>query len=465
MGRLRIYPVLFGTLIVFGILFWEQMSPYFWNGTTVSWVETAEPMKAVMFPLRTAVSTVQQAEREKAELSKENQDQGVGLYQWKSFLQNSIETQAGQMLIVGLVDQNPSQELKEFLEAVRPGGFVLFRRNYKTVRQLQTLIQFLHQTSLTYSETVPLIAIDEEGGTVTRLPWKNKLPSAHLLAQVNQPELTKAFGQEVGKVLTNFGINVNFAPVLDLSKPDQFLKTRSYGDDQEIVERHGLAYAQGLTDSGIIPVAKHFPGLSPSKKDPHHDKTKHIYKGKEDFLEEVSPFYKFSKTYSASGVMLSHTIYPQFNAQKSAVMSSELISYLKKDLKFRGVVISDDLQMQGISYAPENGETRVQTIVKKSFAAGCDMMMLSYSKKDQRQAHQILMEMLMRVENKALGQEKLARILGIKNHILQQTMSQRKPASEQRSKPQVSIVDEKMSSPGLDALHAQLQQHLKKLRR
>lgn len=449
------------TFFLFGFLFWEKVVEHF-GDRPAAWVKQAEPMQAVMIPLRSEISSLQKIEqKETTEQNQTIQESEPHLYQWKAFVQNSLETQAGQMLIVGLVDQKPSQELKEFLEMVRPGGFVLFRRNYKTVQQLKQLIQFLHETSLDYSETIPLIAIDEEGGTVTRLPWKYKLPSAHLLAQVNQPELTQAFGLEVGKVLINFGINVNFAPVLDLSTPDQFLKTRAYGDDQEVVERHGLAYAKGLMDAGVIPVAKHFPGLSPTKKDPHHDKTKHVYKGKEDFLEEISPFYKFSKTYPASGVMLSHTIYPQFNAQKSAVMSSELITYLKKDLKFQGVVISDDLQMQGISYDPEEGESRMQTIVKKSFTAGCDMMMLSYSKKDQKQAHQKLMEMLTIPENKRIAYEKIFRILKVKNHIQQQQSQQRQPASLQTNQTRVSVVDERMSSAGLDALHARLQQSLK----
>ncbi len=433
--------------------------------------QLSEPNQALMFPLRSEVFPKQpmiEADEKVAKKSAQTNQINPG-YDWSEFRHQSVETQAGQMLMIGLVEQLPTEELKAFLKELRPGGIVLFRRNYKTVEELRRLIQFLHETSHEYSDTVPLIAIDEEGGMVTRLPWQNKLPSAYLLAQVNKPELTRSFGQEVGKILSHFGINVNFAPVLDLSQPHQFLRTRAYGDDQKTVERHGLAYASGLIEAGVVPVAKHFPGLSETKQDPHHDKTKHVYKNKSDFLEDVSAFFKFSRSYQASGVMLSHTIYPQFNAKKSAVMSPELISYLKKDLRFRGVVISDDLQMQGISYTAEENQTRMQTIIKKSFEAGCDMMMLSYSKKDQRQAHRKLIELLADPKNSQRAKEKITRILKIKSYVHQKKSQQRMIASQneeqQQDRDQVLVANNRVSTAKLNALQEQLNQNLKSRRK
>lgn len=391
----------------------------------------------------------------------------------ESFSTKSLETQSGQLLIVGLADKLATDELKEFLFTIRPGGFVLFRRNQSSPQELYKFIRFLRQSSLEYSGVEPLIAVDEEGGAVTRLPWKRKLPSAHMLAQLDKPELTKAYGLEVGKVLLEFGINVNFAPVLDLSAPEQFLKTRSYGNDEKKVTQHGLAYAAGLAEAGIIPVAKHFPGLSPTTKDPHHDKTQRVFHGPKEFLTDIAPFFKFSKKFKRAGVMLSHSIYPQFNAEKSAVMSPELVSYLKKDLKFQGIVISDDLQMQGISYPKERNIGRIETIVKSSFEAGCDLLMLSFSKRDQLAAHRQLMNMLINPKNKKNLQDKLVRILNIKRDLLQEQGLTRKIASaaqiyerndsvESKDEETMHIGETKiengqMTSSGLEELYLKMQ--------
>jgi beta-N-acetylhexosaminidase len=380
-------------------------------------------------------------------------------YSYQEYSKKSLETQAGQLLIVGLAEKHPTEELRKFLFSVRPGGFVLFRRNYDSIQELYMLIRFLKKTSSEYSGLVPLIAVDEEGGAVTRLPWKNKLPSAYMLAQLDEPDLTRAYGVEVGKVLMDIGINMNFAPVLDLSLPNQFLKTRSYGNSERRVTTHGLAYAEGLTEVGVIPVAKHFPGLSPSTQDPHYDKTQRVFRGPKDFLDDIAPFFKFSKKFASSGVMLSHSIYPQFNPVKSAVMSPELVSYLKKDLKYAGIVVSDDLQMQGISYQKEKNVGRIQTIIKESFEAGCDIMMLSFSKTDQRAAHQQLLSLLVNPKNQKKTMDKLTRILNLKKEVQERQSTLRKIASEESQILIASKIENgRITSPGLEKLNVRLQQ-------
>lgn len=414
--------------------------------------------KAMMLPLRSAEPLLgaedKNSEEESSPIENDEESEAkAALQKAEKFAHGSLETQAGQLLMIGLVDKEPSEKLKDFLHTVRPGGFVLFRRNYKSLNGLQKLIQFLKQTSEEYASIPPLIAVDEEGGSVTRLPWKNKPPSAYRLAQMNRPELTKAFGFEIGKVLKAVGFNMNFAPVLDMSLPEQFLKTRAYGNDQGVVVRHGMAYAEGLEEAGIFPVAKHFPGLSPTKKDPHHDKTQHVFHGPQEFAAEISPFYKFTKKFTQAGVMLSHSIYPQFNEQRSAVMSPELISYLKKDLRFSGVVISDDLQMQGISYEKQLKESRIETIMKNSFEAGCDMMLISYSKKSQEAAHRKILTMLMNPKNKVKMLEKLNRILVLKQH-LKKNSSERSIASEEQST--LQIAEGLVTTDGLEKLFSQM---------
>ncbi|MFN7906380.1 MAG: glycoside hydrolase family 3 N-terminal domain-containing protein [Pseudobdellovibrionaceae bacterium] len=371
----------------------------------------------------------------------------------------SLETKAGQMLIIGITDKAPSSRLRQFLFQVRPGGIVLFRRNYSSLSQLKTLIKFLKNTSLEYSNSPLILAVDEEGGAVTRLPWQKKLPSAHQLAQINDTKLTESFGREVGLVLKQFGINMNFAPVLDLSEPNQFLKSRAYGTDPKIVEKHGIAYARGLSAGGIIPVAKHFPGLSASSKDPHHDQTKHVYSDSADFLREIDPFFRFAKLFPSSGIMISHTVYPQFNSRSSAVITPEIYSYLKKDIQFAGLTISDDLQMQGISYQATAGENRIQSLIRASFEAGCDLMMLSYSKRDQIIAHQKLTGMLVKSKYLKQANEKISRILKIKNQISEKLLDARSIASVTDLTSQAPAIHGGfLKSKGLEQLHAQLAQ-------
>ncbi|MFN8944045.1 MAG: glycoside hydrolase family 3 N-terminal domain-containing protein, partial [Pseudobdellovibrionaceae bacterium] len=205
-----------------------------------------ETAKALILPLRTGLDL----KLPLASSSAQSNRMPVKNNQAESHLNllssaESLETKAGQMLIIGITDKAPSTRLRQFLFQVRPGGIVLFRRNYSSLSQLKTFIEFLKNTSLEYSNSPLILAVDEEGGTVTRLPWHKKLPSAHQLAQINDSELTESFGREVGLVLKKFGINMNFAPVLDLSAPNQFLKSRAYGKDPKVVEKHGIAYARG----------------------------------------------------------------------------------------------------------------------------------------------------------------------------------------------------------------------------
>ncbi|MFN8945711.1 MAG: glycoside hydrolase family 3 N-terminal domain-containing protein, partial [Pseudobdellovibrionaceae bacterium] len=218
-----------------------------------------------------------------------------------------------------------------------------------------------------------------------------------------------------------------------------------------------IAYARGLSACGIIPVAKHFPGLSASSKDPHHDQTKHVYSNSDDFLREISPFFRFAKLFPFAGIMISHTVYPQYNTTSSAVISHEIYSYLKKDIQFAGLSISDDLQMQGILYQATAGENRIQSLIRASFEAGCDLMMLSYSKRDQLIAHQKLTEMLVKSKYLKQANEKISRIVKIKNQISEKWPDARDIASVKDSDSEGPFIHEGfLKSKGLEKLHAQL---------
>ncbi|MDG0814952.1 glycoside hydrolase family 3 protein [Bdellovibrio svalbardensis] len=297
----------------------------------------------------------------------------------------TVDEKVGQLFIVGFPNTAMDKDLHKFIATHKPGAFLLFKRNVHSVQQITALNASLYQAAYKSSKLPPLIAIDQEGGAVSRLPIDPAPPNALAIGQTQSPLLAEEMGYQTGLFLREVGFNMNLAPVLDVANPfsTSFIGVRSFGADPELVKELGVAYSKGLMRSRVIPTAKHFPGTGDLKADPHTTIVKNVASISSLKAKDLIPFQGYSSLGNNIAVMLSHSIYPALDSSREPASFSSKIStnLLRDDLKYKGLVVTDDLQMKGSKQL-----LRPEMAALKAIKAGADIVMLTWSFADQEKA-------------------------------------------------------------------------------
>ncbi len=321
----------------------------------------------------------------------------------------TLEEKVGQIFMVGVSGQQMTPSMQKQMATIKPGGILLFKKNITSREQLKKFTSDLQAKA----KTTLLIALDQEGGAVTRFKTSPMLPSARWVGGANDIALTGRLGFSMGGILRQHGINMNLAPVLDVGggSGGEFLRSRTYSTDSEVVGNLGVAFSQGLMNAGVVPTAKHFPGLGGVAGDPHNESVKQDSSFKEMQSKHLSPFRKFSQLFP-SAMMLSHARYPTLGTDVAAPFSTEISKTLLQDgLGFRGLVITDDLMMTGASDKKMNFQERVVKI----FNSGSDILLIAWSTRSQMAAHSAIMEA---IKNKQISiddlNSRVEKILSVK---------------------------------------------------
>jgi len=265
---------------------------------------------------------------------------------------NSIPTGCVIFFMVGFEDTVLTRELETFIEQYLPLGVVLFTRNNRDPEQLKTLINDISilTTELGYSKF--LFSIDQEGGTVTRFrpPFFFSLPGAMALGMDTSGNMAALAANYTGRQLGFFGIDIDFAPVLDLnSNPyNPQLGLRSFGSQPELTGKIAGRFMDGLLKTGILPTIKHFPGLGDCVFDTH-EQLPVIEKSLEELeRNELVPFRMLIES-EAPLIMTSHVCFPEIDPDFPVTLSPYFLrELLRKSLGFNGIVFTDDLMMGGI---------------------------------------------------------------------------------------------------------------------
>jgi beta-N-acetylhexosaminidase len=257
---------------------------------------------------------------------------------------------AGQRLMVGFDGKALNADLKFLIGEMKVGGIIFFSRNLghpDEIRQLSCDAQDYAKSS---GQPPLLIAIDQEGGQVARLkaPFFSEFPGNP--AMKTQDEATH-FARVTASELRTIGVNMNYAPVLDVTRPDVpgIMAGRSFGNDPHHVAALGMAVIQTLEENSILSVAKHFPGIGRTILDSHLD----LPVVKEDFATlnacDLVPFQAAIQS-RVSGIMLSHILYekldPNWPASLSVAIARDL---LRIRMGYTGLVMTDDLDMGAIT--------------------------------------------------------------------------------------------------------------------
>ncbi|MFC5467195.1 beta-N-acetylhexosaminidase [Cohnella suwonensis] len=287
----------------------------------------------------------------------------------------SLEMKVGQMILAGVEGTKLDTSANKMIAEQRVGGVILFKNNFSGLTGSARFVNELKKAN--EDSPVPLfVSVDQEGGRVSRLPADFvAMPDAAKVGRTGQPELAERMGALLSEELTMLGINVDFAPVLDVnSNPkNPVIGNRAFGNKADVVTRMGLAVMQGLREGGTIGVVKHFPGHGDSAVDSHLDLPVVNKTTKQLKAMEWVPF-KAAIADNADAVMVAHILFPKIDPDAPASFSKVIIGQqLRGTLGYDGVVITDDLTMGAISDHYGISEAAV-----KSVEAGSDILLVAH---------------------------------------------------------------------------------------
>ena len=286
----------------------------------------------------------------------------------------SLEEKVGQMIFAGIKGTVITNETKKIISTHQVGGIILFKDNLKNADQSVSLLNSIKEENI--KNKVPLfLGVDEEGGRVARLPDLTKLPTSEYLGKQNDAALSYNIGKLLGKELSAFGFNLDFAPVLDInSNPDNpIIGDRSFGTDAEIVSKLGLQLMKGIQSEQVISVVKHFPGHGDTAVDSHKE-LPIIQKSLADLHAlELIPFTRAIEQ-GAEVIMMGHILLPKIDSTYPASISKVIITdVLREQLDYEGVIITDDMTMKAILNNFEISEAAVSAV-----KAGNDIVLVAH---------------------------------------------------------------------------------------
>ena len=292
----------------------------------------------------------------------------------------------GDLFMVGLPGLEIDDSTVALVRDCRIHNFILFKRNVANPDQLRKLCTALNDLCSEHDLPLPLISIDQEGGTVARLePPFTLFADARQLADGPEPEAAvREYATICAKELREVGINMNLAPVLDVcpAGEDRFMESRSLGGDPARVGALGCLIIDILQSAGVAACVKHFPGLGAAILDPHLQLPTVSQSLQQ--IEEIDllPFRAAAKA-GVAAFMTSHTIYSALDAENPATLSPSILEgVLRQEVGYDGLVITDDLEMGAI----ENDGT-VAEAAYTSFMAGADLLLICHDHEKIRHAH------------------------------------------------------------------------------
>lgn len=280
----------------------------------------------------------------------------------------------GQLLIIGLRGPTLTQDETEFIIQNNIGGVILFSRNVESPEQVHALCSSIQNLRHKTRDKLPLfICVDQEGGRVARLkdPFTVWPPLAKLGA-LDSTSVAFRFALNMGAELRAVGINVDFAPCVDVftNPKNTVIGDRAVGEDPEQVAKITSAIVRGYIKSGIIPCAKHFPGHGNTLVDSHEDLP--IEDSDLERLRSVE-LVPFKKVFRArlDMVMTAHIKFPKIDPQWPATLSEKFVKQmLREEFRYRGLIIGDDLDMKALAK-----NFPVEEIPVRALEAGCDILL------------------------------------------------------------------------------------------
>lgn len=281
-----------------------------------------------------------------------------------------VHSLAAGVVCVGFEGTRIEPELEQILREAPFAGLILFGRNVESLEQARALTDRIRELI-----DNPIIAIDQEGGRVARLRDNvEEIPAMLAVAAAGDTDLAERAGAQLAFDLRRAGVNVDYAPVLDLMlmRMNTVIGARAFGDDPQQVIRFADAFARGLRSQGIIPTFKHFPGHGSTEVDSHLDLPAIDLDEQTLRSRDLVPFAALLP--NAEALMTAHIIVRSLDAQRAATVSPRILTGLLRDeIGFNGVCFTDCMQMDAIAKGVGTTEGAVQAVI-----AGADCVLISH---------------------------------------------------------------------------------------
>ena len=308
-------------------------------------------------------------------------------------------------LMVDLKGPSMAPEEREILRHPLVGGVILFTRNYVDPEQLTALVAAIHHV-----RTPPLIvAVDQEGGRVQRfrngfspLPAVRRIGQAYDLNVRQGLDLARHLGWLMAAELRSHGVDISFAPCVDLDYGvSEVIGDRAFHARADAVSQLAVAYVHGMRQAGMAATAKHFPGHGAVVADSHHSLPVDR-RDLPDLEEDLTPYRRLIAN-GLPAVMAAHVVFPAVDPAPASLSARWIRDVLRGEMRFHGVVFSDDLSMGGASAAAGDVVSRA----RQALSAGCDMLPVC----NNRPSVEALLERL-NVDPEPASQMRLVRLHG-----------------------------------------------------
>jgi len=326
----------------------------------------------------------------------------------------SDEQSAGQRLMVGFDGTELNPDLKFLIKTLHVGGIILFARNLINPDQIKHLCLSIQEYARSCGQPPLFISIDQEGGKVARL--KEPFTQFPGNPKMKGPEDAIHFARVTAAELTEIGVNMNLAPVLDVAPQDinSVMANRVFGHDPMWISELGKVVIDHLQANNIMAVAKHFPGIGRIILDPHHEISDLDIDADAMQATDLLPF-KAAIENNVAGIMLSHIRYPKMDAKWPATLSPTIADdLLRRQMGYCGVIMTDDLDMGAIKKHYD-----IKTVLRQILSADIDMALICHKGPDIENAFQEILKSFSDSNHiKEKGSQSLRRIMNLKRKYL-----------------------------------------------
>jgi beta-N-acetylhexosaminidase len=342
---------------------------------------------------------------------------------------SELRAQLGQLLVVGFDGTEMSPRLSSLLGKLQPAGVILFARNIVSAEQTHRLLQACRACV-----SGPMFScVDMEGGRVDRL--RNVLgpaPSAADVFAAGDRRLFRRHGKVIGDCCRALGFNTDLAPVVDLGlEPSRaVMSSRAVSADPKQVVVYAREFLAGLQSASVIGAIKHFPGLGEANLDTHHELPSVQKPWKELWAEDIYPYRAMRR--ESPFVLVSHANYPAVTRDGTPASLSKkwITDVLRKKIGYRGLIVSDDLEMGGVLKAAPIEQAAVEFI-----RAGGDLCLICHQEDSILRAYEALVEETDRDQRFARRvRESVARVLAFKKHAAELRRSATAPEARKVEK-------------------------------
>jgi len=329
---------------------------------------------------------------------------------------SGLRTSIGQLLIIGFDGTEMSERLRSLLTRIQPAGVILFARNIATAQQTHKLLK----SCCTWVSAPIFTCVDMEGGQVDRL--RNVIgpsPSPADVFASQDRRLFRKHGKLIGDSCRALGFNVDFAPVVDLALEASraVMSSRTVSDNPEEAISYAREFLAGLRSAGVVGAAKHFPGLGEANLDTHHELPRVKKSFQRLWSEDLVPYRTMRRELPM--VLVGHANYSAVtrDGMPASLSKKWITQVLQRKIGYRGLVVSDDLEMGGVLKAGPIAQAAVQHI-----RAGGDLCLICHEEQGIMLSYEALIHEAERNRNFAERvRESSARVLAFKKKSIQLT--------------------------------------------